>query len=132
MRTPIAPGSAKQPERLARRIALLELGTVRRALLDEHHVRRQTVPTVCRRTWCSSRSARRTVPSSSSAIRRASRSGCLALPGAMGVRMALPDRPVVAVVGDGSSIYQIQSLWSAAHYGIGVLVVVLANGRYAI
>jgi benzoylformate decarboxylase len=39
---------------------------------------------------------------------------------------------VVAVVGDGSSLYQIQSLWTAAHYGVGALFVVLANGRYAI
>jgi benzoylformate decarboxylase len=46
--------------------------------------------------------------------------------------MARPDRPVVAVLGDGSSLYAIQALWSAAHYGVGVLVVVLANGRYAI
>lgn len=55
-----------------------------------------------------------------------------ALPAAMGVRMARPDRPVVAVVGDGASFYGIQSLWSAAHYGWGALFVVLANGRYAI
>jgi len=55
-----------------------------------------------------------------------------ALPGAIGVRMARPARPVVAVVGDGSSLYQIQSLWSAARYGVGVLFVVLSNGRYAI
>ena len=46
--------------------------------------------------------------------------------------MAQPDRPVVALIGDGSSMYAIQSLWSAANYGVGVLVVVLANGRYAI
>jgi thiamine pyrophosphate-dependent acetolactate synthase large subunit-like protein len=54
------------------------------------------------------------------------------LPASIGVRMADPQRPVVAVLGDGSSLYGIQALWSAAHYGIGVLVVVLANGRYAI
>ncbi len=54
------------------------------------------------------------------------------LPAAIGVRMAQPDRPVVALIGDGSSMYAIQSLWSAANYGVGVLVVVLANGRYAI
>jgi benzoylformate decarboxylase len=54
------------------------------------------------------------------------------LPAAIGVRMARPDRPVVAIVGDGSSLYGIQALWSAAHYGVGVLFVVLANGRYAI
>jgi benzoylformate decarboxylase len=55
-----------------------------------------------------------------------------ALPGATGVKMALPERPVVAVVGDGSSLYGIQALWSAAHYGVGVLFVVLSNGGYAI
>jgi benzoylformate decarboxylase len=54
------------------------------------------------------------------------------LPAAIGVRMAQPERPVIALIGDGSSMYAIQSLWSAAKYGVGVLVVVLANGRYAI
>ncbi|MCE3553079.1 benzoylformate decarboxylase [Pseudonocardia sp. RS11V-5] len=54
------------------------------------------------------------------------------LPAAIGVRMGRPDRPVVAVVGDGSSLYGIQALWTAAHYGVGALFVVLANGRYAI
>ncbi len=55
-----------------------------------------------------------------------------ALPAAIGLRMARPDRPVVAIVGDGSSLYSIQALWSAAHYGAGVLFVILANGGYAI
>jgi benzoylformate decarboxylase len=55
-----------------------------------------------------------------------------ALPAAIGLRMARADRPVLTVVGDGSSLYQIQALWSAARYGVGVLFVVLANGRYAI
>jgi benzoylformate decarboxylase len=55
-----------------------------------------------------------------------------AMPAAVGLRMGQPRRPVVAVVGDGSSLYQIQSLWTAAHYGVGVVFVVLANGRYAI
>jgi benzoylformate decarboxylase len=55
-----------------------------------------------------------------------------ALPGAVGVRMALPDRPVVVVVGDGSSLYAIQALWSAAEYAAGVLFVVLSNGGYAV
>jgi benzoylformate decarboxylase len=54
------------------------------------------------------------------------------LPAAVGVRMARPDRPVVAVLGDGSTLYAVQALWSAAHYGVGVLVIVLANRRYAI
>jgi benzoylformate decarboxylase len=54
------------------------------------------------------------------------------LAGAAGVRMAQPERPVVAVVGDGSSLYGIQALWSASHYRLGVLYVILSNGGYAI
>lgn len=55
-----------------------------------------------------------------------------AVPGAIGLRMALPERPVLAVVGDGSSLYTIQALWSAARYRVGALFVVLSNGRYAV
>lgn len=54
------------------------------------------------------------------------------LPAAAGLRMGDPSRPVVAVLGDGSSMYGIQGLWSAAHYGCGVLFVILSNGGYAI
>ncbi|NUT10145.1 MAG: thiamine pyrophosphate-binding protein, partial [Nonomuraea sp.] len=50
----------------------------------------------------------------------------------VGLRMALPGRPVVAVVGDGSALYGMHALWSAAHYRVGALFVVLANGRYAV
>jgi benzoylformate decarboxylase len=39
---------------------------------------------------------------------------------------------VVGVIGDGSSMYAIQALWSAAHYEVGVLLIVMANGRYAV
>jgi benzoylformate decarboxylase len=46
--------------------------------------------------------------------------------------MALPDRPVVAIVGDGAALYQVQALWSAARYDVGLLFIVLSNGRYAI
>jgi thiamine pyrophosphate-dependent acetolactate synthase large subunit-like protein len=60
--------------------------------------------------------------------------GCLGfgVAGSIGLRMGLPDRPVVAVLGDGSTMYAIQALWSAARYEVGVLLVVLANGRYAV
>jgi benzoylformate decarboxylase len=54
------------------------------------------------------------------------------LPAALGIRLGNPERPVVAVLGDGSSMYSIQALWSAAHYRIGVLLIVLVNSRYAI
>ncbi|MGW0801987.1 thiamine pyrophosphate-dependent enzyme [Nonomuraea sp. NPDC002799] len=55
-----------------------------------------------------------------------------AVPAAVGLRMALPGRPVVAVVGDGSALYGLHALWSAAHYRVGALFVVLANSRYAV
>jgi benzoylformate decarboxylase len=55
-----------------------------------------------------------------------------ALPAAVGMRMGRPDRPVVAIVGDGSSLYSIQALWSAAQYRAGALFVILSNGGYAI
>ena len=52
--------------------------------------------------------------------------------GAVGLRMALPERPVVAVIGDGSAMFGIQALWSAAHYRVGVLLIVMANGAYGV
>jgi benzoylformate decarboxylase len=55
-----------------------------------------------------------------------------ALPAAAGLRLGDPTRPVVAVLGDGSSLYAIQGLWSAARYECGALFVVLSNGRYAV
>jgi benzoylformate decarboxylase len=55
-----------------------------------------------------------------------------ALPAAAGLRLGNPSRPVVALLGDGSSLYAIQGLWSAARYECGVLFIVLTNGRYAI
>ena len=52
------------------------------------------------------------------------------MPGALGAKLASPERPVVAVVGDGSAMWSIQSLWTAAHYQIPVTFVVCANGGY--
>jgi thiamine pyrophosphate-dependent acetolactate synthase large subunit-like protein len=54
------------------------------------------------------------------------------LSGTIGLGMSMSDRPVLAVLGDGSSMYTIQALWSAAHYRVGVLLIVLSNGRYAV
>lgn len=54
------------------------------------------------------------------------------LPAAIGLRMALPGRGVVAIVGDGSLMYAVQALWSAAQYDVGLVCVVLDNGGYAI
>jgi benzoylformate decarboxylase len=55
-----------------------------------------------------------------------------ALAASAGLRLANPERPVVAVVGDGAAVFGIQSLWSAKQYGAGVLYIVLANGGYAV
>jgi benzoylformate decarboxylase len=55
-----------------------------------------------------------------------------ALPAAIGLRLADPERGVLAIVGDGASLYQILSLWSAGTYGAGVVFLVLSNGGYAI
>jgi benzoylformate decarboxylase len=55
-----------------------------------------------------------------------------AMPGAIGVSLAQPGRPVVAVVGDGSSMYSIQALWTAAHLGVPVTYVIVNNRSYRI
>ncbi len=55
-----------------------------------------------------------------------------ALPGALGVKLAHPDRPVIAVSGDGSAMYSIQALWTAAHHHLAVVFAILNNGEYRI
>lgn len=55
-----------------------------------------------------------------------------ALPGALGVKLAHPDRPVLAVSGDGSAMYSIQSLWTAAHHDLAVVFLILNNREYRI
>ncbi len=54
------------------------------------------------------------------------------LPGAVGASLANPDRPVVCFTGDGSAMYNIQALWTAAHHRLPVNVVVINNGGYRI
>jgi benzoylformate decarboxylase len=54
------------------------------------------------------------------------------LPGALGVKLANPERPVVALIGDGSSMYTVQSFWTAAHHNIPVVYVILNNQSYRI
>ena len=56
-----------------------------------------------------------------------------AMPGALGVQLANPDRPVVAVVvGDGASMYTVQALWTAARYNIPVTYAICNNRSYRI
>ena len=51
---------------------------------------------------------------------------------AIGVKLAWPDRPTVALLGDGSALYGIQGLWTAAHHRIPVTFVVANNAQYGI
>lgn len=54
-----------------------------------------------------------------------------ALPAAVGAALGAPHRRVVAVVGDGSAMYGIQALWTAAQEHVPVTVVILDNSQYA-
>jgi len=55
-----------------------------------------------------------------------------AMAGAVGVSLALRDRPVMAVVGDGSAMYSIQALWTAAHLKLPLTYVIANNRSYRI
>ncbi|HTS54442.1 MAG TPA: thiamine pyrophosphate-dependent enzyme [Burkholderiales bacterium] len=55
-----------------------------------------------------------------------------AMAGAIGVSLALPGRPVVAIVGDGSAMYSIQALWTAAHLKLPITYVIANNRSYRI
>jgi len=48
------------------------------------------------------------------------------------VQLACPERPVVAVIGDGSAQYAIAALWSAVAYEVPLTVLVVRNEEYAI
>jgi len=52
------------------------------------------------------------------------------LPAAVGVALARPKSRVIALLGDGSSMYSIQSLWSAAQLGLRMVFVIVNNRRY--
>ena len=55
-----------------------------------------------------------------------------ALPASIGVQLAHPSRRVVAVIGDGSSMYSIQGLWTAANAKAPVVFVIANNRGYSI
>lgn len=54
------------------------------------------------------------------------------LPATMGAALANPDRPVLGVIGDGSAMYSIQGLWTAARYGLRSIFVICNNSQYLI
>jgi benzoylformate decarboxylase len=51
---------------------------------------------------------------------------------AIGVQLGSPGRKVVATIGDGSVMYALQALWTAAHYQLPITYVVPNNSSYAI
>ena len=55
-----------------------------------------------------------------------------AVPGAVGISLALPGRPLAAIVGDGAAMYSIQGLWTAAHLGLPITYVIANNRGYRI
>ena len=55
-----------------------------------------------------------------------------AVAGAIGIRLAVADRPIVAIIGDGSAMYNIQALWTAAHLQLPIIYVIANNRGYRI
>jgi benzoylformate decarboxylase len=51
---------------------------------------------------------------------------------AVGIQLAQPERNVVALLGDGSAMYSIQALWTAAHQKLPITFVIFNNGGYRI
>lgn len=51
---------------------------------------------------------------------------------AIGVKLAWPERPVMAILGEGAALYGIQGLWSAAHDRVPVTFVISNNSQYQI
>lgn len=49
---------------------------------------------------------------------------------ALGVKVANPDKPVVAIAGDGGFMFNVQELATAVQYGIDMPVIVFNNGRF--
>ena len=54
-----------------------------------------------------------------------------ALPAAVGAALAQPDRTVFCLLGDGSSMYSIQGLWTAGDLKLDVRFLIVNNGGYA-
>jgi benzoylformate decarboxylase len=52
------------------------------------------------------------------------------IPGAIGVKLANPDKTVIGFTGDGGAMYTIQALWSAARHDVAAKFVVCNNGTY--
>jgi len=54
------------------------------------------------------------------------------LPNAVGAAIACPDRPVIALIGDGTAMYTIQALWTMAREQLHVVSVIFNNASYSV
>ncbi len=54
------------------------------------------------------------------------------LAGCLGIAIAHRDRQVIAISGDGSAMYSIQALWTAAHHHLNIIFVILSNREYRV
>ncbi|NEZ04976.1 acetolactate synthase large subunit [Wenzhouxiangella sp. XN201] len=54
------------------------------------------------------------------------------LPNAVGAAIACPDRPVIALVGEGSAMYTIQALWTMAREDLDVTAIIFNNRSYSV
>jgi benzoylformate decarboxylase len=52
------------------------------------------------------------------------------IPGALGIKLAHPDKTVIGFTGDGGSMYTIQALWTAARHNIGAKFIICNNQSY--
>ena len=54
------------------------------------------------------------------------------LPSAIGVAIACPDRPVLALAGDGAAMYTIQALWTMAREQLNITSIIFNNASYSV
>jgi acetolactate synthase-1/2/3 large subunit len=54
------------------------------------------------------------------------------LPNAIGAAIACPDRPVLALIGDGTAMYTIQALWTLARENLDVTAIIFNNASYSV
>lgn len=54
------------------------------------------------------------------------------LPSAVGAAIACPERPVIALIGDGSAMYTLQALWSMARENLNVTAIIFNNASYSV
>lgn len=54
------------------------------------------------------------------------------LPNAIGAAIACPDRPVLALIGDGTAMYTLQALWTMAREQLNVVSIIFNNASYSV